>query len=96
MNVCAGIGTMAVYLHQTVRGPSVRRTKMISEEDRHPHVRNAGVVLGMKVCRIGLNRNFTHSLIEDNENSQFFEKLSDYSGPFGATCPDFESHHSGE
>ena len=42
------------------------------------------------------NRNFTHSLIEDNENSQFFEKLSDYSGPPRATCPDFESHHSGE
>lgn len=21
---------------------------------------------------------------------------TDYSGPFGAICPDFESHHSGE
>ena len=25
-----------------------------------------------------------------------FEYINDYSGPLRATCPEFESHHSGE
>ena len=35
-------------------------------------------------------------VFNDSEWKDIQRLGGDYSGPFGAICPDFESHHSGE
>ena len=45
---------------------------------------------------IQLNEAAIKGELKDLVNNSVEETFNDYSGPLRATCPDFESHHSGE